>query len=187
MHIKSKFRRIKEAFRNLKWQARTELKLWILENIYKDTPIYVTEWSDFNCEHKPGYLDVNIKFPRFFKWEFEWVFTVNCLSIYLSERDPDLVRAELWLHNAKKTPNKNALFGEDIKDTIGILEIDHRDIYRFVETNKDKVLSNPLIEYEEIFTNQEWFEQDDVVKYTRLWLKEFYPNLATRAIIFQEQ
>ncbi len=189
--IREKWFKLKRSFVEFRWQIRTQFKLWVLEKfrLYNPkTPIYISEWSKFDVEEsqKPGWLDVCILVPRYFglKWDFQWVFTVNCFGIYQSDKPIDDMQSELWDHNAIKTPNPNTIFGEDIEDTIGILKLNYEEIYEFVRKNRDVVLRSPIIEFEEIWTNQEFFNQEDVVKYTKIWLEKFYPALAGNKIEF---
>lgn len=177
--IRDKQIRKRTAVRDLSWIKKVNHGFWLLEHVFKKSPIIVYENTLFtptaDWDGKAGYLDVQFKIPwvgfnRFPYWRSSWIMVVESLDSFMMYQGVDDARTELW----------------HISNDMDILRSsnDPVEFWQLVKPKIKGILASPIIEFDEIWTNQEYFEQDDVIKYAKIWLEKYYPNLAKRKIIF---
>ena len=59
------------------------------------------------------------------------------------------------------------------------------EFIKWVETNLDDIMSDgPIVEFDHVYTDQDNFVQVDNLKYAKIWLQRWYPELALRPILW---
>ena len=169
------------AVRDLSWLKKVNRGFWLLEHVFTKRPIFVYEHTLFtptdNWDGKAGYLDIHFTIPwvglkNIPRWRSAWITTVESLDSFMMYQSVDDARTELW-HTSN---DMDILKAPD----------DPIEFWQLVKPKIKGILANPLVEFDHVYTNQEYFSQDDVVKYARVWLEKHYHNLAKREIIFGE-
>ena len=185
----------------IKFIKLTDYRFYLLEKKFPNQPIRVYESASFepdlehNYDGTTGWLDISIELPMRFKdylysiksiidWYFEfgefpkywwkdyfsrfgsrWIFTV-CPKADLFEID-NLERIRWLLYD----------FCEEYHTSKFLL----MPVDEFVTWLKGNLaVLNPIVDYEFIWTTQDYFVKDDVIKYAKLWVQKFYPILANR-------
>jgi len=176
--IRNKWFLFKDSYRNFIWATKTHIRFWLLENLYMNEPIEVYDWHDHSARPEGcGYLDIRIKLPSlipFGRWYQRWIFTVESLNIVIEDQSPSNLYTLIFHHKREWQSNKEFMKCWDER------------IAGFVRKNKKKIFKKPIVEFDHVYTGEEGFKEKDVVKYTKVWLSKFYPNLAKRKIIFKE-
>lgn len=198
-------KRLMVSRNNLRWIKKIARRFWLLEHVFRRRPIRIYDWTSFDPdpEHgydgKTGYLDIQIELPPLptdiissikgiWSWirEFHtfpnlrdylpwfhcrWVFTVLNKHALLSEMSPEDAYSRLYLGK------------EELHTTKFLLESDPAVFHPKLCANIGTWLeSGPIIEFDNIYTGQESFVEDDVAKYAKLWLERWYPGLSNRPI-----
>ncbi|UCG02531.1 MAG: hypothetical protein JSW11_00775, partial [Candidatus Heimdallarchaeota archaeon] len=181
-----------------------------LSKIFRRHPINVYEHGGFepdekyNWDGKPGWLDICIELPPLpidiwysireiisWIWEFRsfpremmnyfpgfhsrWIFTVLPYHDILNEMSLEDAHTMLY----SKIPKLHT------KDFL--LKIENPNFHRELSDNLDEWIgSNPIVEFDNIYTAKEFFTRDDVIKYTKLWIRKWYPKLNNRKIQWKE-
>lgn len=160
------------------WAFRTHLRFLLLQLFYRRKPIYVYEWTDFNHVHPDrtkgaGGLDVQIAVPTWRGLRHRWIFTVNSKHDLASSHSREDLITEIWAHQG---------YGSDL--LIKMSKMSNVEFWSWIEENAEELYEQPDVEYDVIVTAQEFFVEEDVVKYARIWLGRWYPKLAKSEIIF---
>ncbi len=184
--VRDHFIRKQQAKKDYRWVTRVNRGFWMLEHIYpfNSQPVQVTEWVDFspnakeNWNGRPDYLDIHIRVPwiglnHFPSMRMPWIFTVESVRSFMLYKSTEDAQTELWWNSREKE--------------ILLLNLDNpANFWGIVKPKLNNLLSNPIVEFDQVWTNQADFGKDDVIKYARVWLSKFYPNLAKREIVFVE-
>jgi len=213
-HIREAKIKYNDAKDHYRWIKRIHKSFKLLEKFFKSRPIEVHEWCSFEPDGSkydgPCYLDVQIRLPGFrslkqifnlwlfkerslinwfkdtvknwkdiipFGFDYRWIFTVESVNTidYISLED---LHTSLYFDNKKCHNDEFLKLGDNRKGFIDWLDQNYSDV----------VGDNGFaMDYDTVLTNQKCFTKDDVVKYTRVWLQKFYPELAKREIIFVER
>lgn len=208
--------RVKREKTNYKWLKSISARFWLLEKIYKNRPIIISNWEcmgppcehDHPCEKGLQSCDLMIDLPPrirdvlscvagYFSWVFEfkefpnikdylpwrfrerWVFCINAIDCFY---DKWLDEPFDLFYKLKFPPNSTKPNWYSMRD------IDQGDrSYEWVRKNAVRILAyRPVITYDDVWTPKEFLTKEDLVNYTRLWLRKWYPNLADRAIIWRK-
>lgn len=193
---------IKRAKESHRWIKSVNRRFWLTQHIFRNRPIRVNEWSDFDSG-KTAYLDIQIELPplpsdliwnikNYLNWILEfrklprptknflpgfhcrWVFTVLSRHAWFSEMSTEDAHSKLYhgkseLHNSGFVVKGYDTFGNQLRDNLDI----------WLE-------SGPIVEFDNVYTSQEFFTKDDVIKHTKLWIERWYPKLASRRIEWAE-
>ena len=199
-----------------RWLRCTERRLWLLRRVFRGRPIRVHDWhvspGDGAAESGPGqeagqgagWLDVQIELPplpgdiassaadivrwlREFKslpehlsdhlpgFHCRWVFTVEGRRAWLDDMSPSDAHTRLYFGRPEfHTP-----------DFLRRLD-DLGAFHRWMGEHLHEAMLGPVVEYDDVYTAQERFSRDDVVRYARLWLERWHPGLAARPIEWKE-
>lgn len=116
------------------------------------------------------YADVYMIVPTWRGMKARFIFTLESKISTLAYKSFDDLQCDVWYH----CNEKEALLLEPVEFPAWFMENAHR------------VLKTPIIEYDFIFTCEDELNDNDVLKYTKLWLEYWYPNLAKRDIILDQ-
>jgi hypothetical protein len=124
------------------------------------------------CLEPKSIADVMIKIPTLYGMRYVFGFTLDTLSCGLSSYSPD----DLYC----------VLAGE--KDTVKLFHpFDPVTIHKIVFDNKNLLLKEPIIDYLHVITKDEEFFEHDIIKYTRMWLSELYPEYGNKRIEYKDE
>jgi hypothetical protein len=174
--------------------------------------IEITDWHDFS--NGAGFLDIQVKLPSrlkdicyyvkdFFRyiWEkfilrnkwvdpfvisikdcvtpqFRWTFTILNKSSLVENDISDLLYGLLYKQLRRA-------FGGRYYEKFDEFEKDPKSLFDFIKNNPDKIFEDgAVITYDNIYTNEEWLTKEHAIKYSRMWLNKFYPELRNREIVF---
>ena len=167
--LRKRFKSDKESYQ---WFKRAQRRLWLMTHVFKKRPIWVYECSEFPA----SWLDVSITLPTWRGFQERWIFTVSSKHHLLQDDGMEDAQITISIHMEANE--------QDIPKHLGIWK--PLDFWTWLEDNVDEALKYPLIEYDDILVNQDNFSQEDVIKFTKLWIKKWYPKLADRAVIWKE-
>lgn len=198
-----------------RWLRRTERRLWLLRRAFRKRPIRVYDAhvpcdeealcddGEASCDDGAGWLDVCIELPPLpgdvassaagiVRWirEFgslperlrdhlpgfhcRWVFTVEGRRAWL-RMPPEDAHTKLYYGRPEfRTPE----FLRHLDDICGF--------HRWMGERLHEAMLGPVVEYDYVYTAQESFTRDDVLRYARLWLERWHPGLASRPIEWKE-
>jgi len=190
-HLMNSLRKIKRQILEFKWNIKIYIRFWLLQHLFIKDAIYVYEWTDFDAKDKEGklynasWLDVTIKLPSlfpFFKSYYTWIFTVESMWAFLNYKPLDDVDCTVFLSLHE---NNKKLYKEYLH-----LSMDRENeckIINWIKDHKNIIFKHPFIEFDSVWTCQDTFTKNDVVKYTKMWIRYNYPKLYNREIKFVEQ
>ena len=105
---------IEQAKESYGWIKSINRRLWLTQHVFKNRPIRVDEWSDFDSG-VTSYLDIHIELPPGF--HCRWIFTVHSRRAWFREMSEEDAQIKLF-HN-RKFPSKDfATFSSQIRDNL---------------------------------------------------------------------
>lgn len=154
---------------DLKWIKGVDKSFRFLLRWFTGKTLYVNDWAQ-----KPAsWLDVRIKLPILWKnfwclrFAFRWIFTVSGKTWMQHE----ISASELSTMIYKKVPGK---------DLLKFFKMTGPQIYEYIDKNNKRLKLFPVVwDFDNIYDWKDGFSNDDVVTYTKLWLKEHCPRLAS--------
>ena len=186
----------------IKFIELTNYRFRMLEKKFPNQPIRVYENHasfepdpEHNWDGKPGWLDISIELPMRFKdylysikdiigWCFELGdFPENWWKDYFSKF------GSRWIFTV--CPKVDLFEIGNLKHIHSVLYDSCEEYHtgKFLLMPADEFITwlkgnlavlNPIVDYEFIYTTQDYFVKDDIIKYTKLWIQKFYPILANR-------
>lgn len=208
-HIVDQKKVLNAAKDNYRWLKSVHKRFWLLEHIFKNRKIEVSNWESFEpdpehyCDGIPSGIDVNIHLPPLFRDIY------YCLKGYLDwrrefksfpkTRDYLPWFSDKWIfeiHNIESfynLPHEEQYFllceckPQYKKSTIPNFYVIENNWNEWVREHLPHILlSGPLVTYDDVWTSEKDLKKDHVVKYTKKWIEKWYPGLSKREVEYKE-
>ena len=209
-HIKDERKVLNSAVSNYRWLKKMNRRFWLLEHIFKNRTIEVSNWESFEpdpenkYDGRPDGVDVDISLPplptdiyycakSYLGWikEFKSLPDTKCYVPWFSER---------WVFEIH---NIESFYSVPVEDAYYIL-CDCKPSYKnsvippfyqiekcwdlWIRDNLPKILlSGPIVTFDVVWTKEKSLKKEHVVQYTEHWLEKWYPNLSKRKIEYMEK
>lgn len=162
---------IRDKIKDFWWHIKTHWRFYILRTNHAKEPIMIDDYAVKPC----GYLDVCIRLPGVGRMHYYWIFTIETIYHLIYDVSYDDVQAKLYFHD---TVSK--------EDRDGFREKNCAEFWEWLQGDGSKKLDIPIIEYDHVYTNKKELTDDDLLEYTTLWIKKWYPKLADRKVIVKQ-
>ena len=149
--------------RLLKHTKRLCLGLWLLRIFNRHGTIQVTD----RCLKPAISVDVFIKILTLFGYKYIYAYTLFSPKSGLFHYSPD----DLYC----------MLGGREITKKL-FISYDPSTFASAIYTNRKLLFNKPLIDYEFVVAKEDQFFEHDIVKYTKMWLDELYPEYGKKRV-----